>query len=315
MAIEGPLAPWASGMAERLTELGYCPRVVERHLQLAGGLSKYLNRHGLVVGDIGPEVIERFIASPRVSNRSWPPTARSLSWLIDYLVEVGVASPPVAAVERGGQRELIERYRDHLMMERGLEPATIAKYAWVATQFLTAQNGRALGVLSAAEVSGFVSGRGRELLGGRHAGAALVTGLRAFLRFARAEGLITRALDGAVPSVARWSGAGLPRGLSSTQVVALLASCDRRRALGRRDYAILVLLVRLGLRAAEVSALRLEDINWRAGEVLVRGKGRTEDRLPLPADVGAAMTAYLRSGRPAGPSGRCSCGDARRCGR
>ena len=93
----------------------------------------------------------------------------------------------------------------------------------------------------------------------------------------------------------------MPRGLTSKQVAALLVSCDRRRALGQRDYAILVLLVRLGLRAAEVSALRLDDIDWRAGEIVVRGKGRTEERLPLPADVGAAIAAYLRRGRPRRP--------------
>jgi site-specific recombinase XerD len=101
--------------------------------------------------------------------------------------------------------------------------------------------------------------------------------------------------------VARWSGAGLPRGLARGQVAALLASCDRRRATGRRDYAILVLLARLGLRAAEIAALRLDDIDWRAGEIVVRGKGRTEERLPLPCDVGEAIAAYLRRDRPRRP--------------
>ncbi|WP_158461479.1 tyrosine-type recombinase/integrase [Rhodococcus opacus] len=90
-------------------------------------------------------------------------------------------------------------------------------------------------------------------------------------------------LVGAVPSVARWSGATLPRGLTSTQVAALLSSGDRRRPLGRRDYAILLLLVRLGLRAAEVSGLRLDDIDWWTGEIVVRGKGRTEERAPRSA--------------------------------
>ena len=129
----------------------------------------------------------------------------------------------------------------------------------------------------------------------------LATGLRSFLGFALVEGLISAPLTGAVPSVARWSGAALPRGLTSKQVAALLASCDRRRGMGRRDYAILVLLARLGLRAAEVAALRLDDIDWRAGEIVVRGKGRSEERLPLPPDVGAAIAAYLRRGRPRRP--------------
>jgi site-specific recombinase XerD len=129
----------------------------------------------------------------------------------------------------------------------------------------------------------------------------LVNGLRSFLRFALVEGLIAGPLASAVPSVARWSGAGLPRGLACGQVTALLASCDRGRATGKRDYAILVLLARLGLRAAEIAALRLDDIDWRAGEIVVRGKGRTEERLPLPCDVGEAIADYLRHGRPRRP--------------
>jgi integrase/recombinase XerD len=125
--------------------------------------------------------------------------------------------------------------------------------------------------------------------------------MRSFLRFAVVEGLITAPLANAAPSVARRSGAGIPRGLSRAEVTALLATCDRHRATGRRDYAILVLLARLGLRAAEVTALRLDDINWRAAEIVVRGKGGTEERLPLPADVGEAIAAYLRRGRPRCP--------------
>jgi site-specific recombinase XerD len=129
----------------------------------------------------------------------------------------------------------------------------------------------------------------------------LATGLRSFLGFALLEGLIAAPLASAVPSAARWSGAALPRALAPGQVATLLASCDRRRPTGRRDYAILVLLVRLGLRAAEVAALRLEEIDWRAGEIVVRGRARTEEVLPLPSDVGAAIAAYLRRGRPRRP--------------
>src|SRR5262249_24055257 len=129
----------------------------------------------------------------------------------------------------------------------------------------------------------------------------LVNGMRSFLRFALVEGLITAPLADAVPSVARRPGAGLPRGLSPAEVSALLASCDRRRPTGTRDYAILVLLVRLGLRAAEVAALRLDDIYWVSGEIVVRGKGHTEQRLPLPSDVGEAIVAYLRHDRPQRP--------------
>lgn len=296
MVMQGPLAPWASGMAERLRALGYTPRLVDRHLHLAGALSGFLDRRGLRAADVSPEVIEAFVTAVRAKGNSKRPTARSLSWLVDYLGQVGVPIAPVAAVERTGPQGLIERYRNYLTVERGLDPGTIANYVRVVTGFLAAQGGRQLEALSAADVSQYMTSQCRQV--STRAAERLATGLRSFLGFALVEGLISRPLTGAVPSIARWSGAGLPRGLTSDQVAGLLASCDRRRALGRRNYAILVLLVRLGLRAGEVSALRLDDIDWRAGELVVRGKGRTEERLPLPPDVGAAIAAYLRDGRP-----------------
>jgi integrase/recombinase XerD len=299
MTMEGPLAPWAPGMAETLTALGYTPRLVERHLHLAGGLSKFLHRRGLAAADVEPGVIEQFVAALRAKNTSWRPTARSLSWLVDYLRQVGVATTADTPRERTGPQELIERYRDYLRVERGLEPVTIANYVRVVARFLAAQRGRELDELSAADVSEFMTSQCRQV-SARQA-ERLATGLRSVLGFALVQGLISRPLTGAVPSVARWSGAGLPRGLTAPQIAALLAGCDRRKAMGRRDYAILVLLMRLGLRAAEVSALRLDDIDWRAGEIVIRGKGRTEERLPLPPDVGAAIAAYLRQDRPQRP--------------
>jgi integrase/recombinase XerD len=299
MAMQGPLAPWAPGMAETLTALGYRPRLVERHLQLTGRLSKFLLRRGLAAADVSPEVVEQFVATLRAENGSCRPTSRSLSWLVDYLRRIGVATTPDAPRERTGEQELIERYREYLRVERGLEPVTIANYVRVVTRFLSAQRGRGLDELGAADVSEFMTSQCRQV--STRQAERLATGLRSFLGYALVEGLISRPLTGAVPSVARWSGTGLPGGLTSTQVAALLTSCDRRHPMGRRDYAILVLLVRLGLRAAEVSALRLDDIDWRAGEIVVRGKARTEHRLPLPPDIGSAIAAYLEQGRPRRP--------------
>jgi integrase/recombinase XerD len=299
MAMKGPLAPWASGMAQRLEALGYTRRMVEVHLQFAGGLSKFLLQRGVMAGDLSAELIEEFVGALRAKNRSWRPTSKALSWLVDYLRDVGVIAAPGAPSVRSGQQALIERYSDYLAAERGLEPVTVANYSRVVTLFLTVQAGRGLDEMAAGDVSRFMASQCR-LVSSRQA-ERLATGLRSFLGFALVEGLISVPLAGAVPSVARWSGAALPRALTSKQVAALLGSCDRRRASGRRDYAILVLLTRLGLRAAEVSALRLDDIDWRAGEIIVRGKGRTEERLPLPHDVGVAVAAYLQRGRPRRP--------------
>ena len=297
MVMVGPLAPWASGMAERLTTLGYTPRVAELHMRLARGLSRFLQRRGVTAEELSPELIGRFLGTVRWSGRR--PTPKMLAWMVDYLRDVGVAQEPIVRQPRSDRQLLVERYREYLTVERGLEPCTIANYGRVVTLFLTVHAGRGLDELTAADISRFMTSQCQQI--SVRAAERLATGLRSFLGFALVEGLISAPLTGAVPSVARWSGAGLPRGLTSKQVAALLVSCDRRRALGQRDYAILVLLVRLGLRAAEVSALRLDDIDWRAGEIVVRGKGRTEERLPLPADVGAAIAAYLRRGRSRRP--------------
>ena len=129
-----------------------------------------------------------------------------------------------------------------------------------------------------------------------------MSGLRAFLRFCFVEGLLEADLSQAVLAVSGRRRSSLPQGIGRTDASALLAACDRRSRLGRRDYAVIILLLRLGLRRGEVARLRLDDVEWRAGELLVRGKGGRVDRLPLPADVGEAIASYLRRGRPA--SGR-----------
>jgi integrase/recombinase XerD len=299
MAMKGPLAPWAPGMALRLETLGYTPRMVHVHLQFAGTFSRFLLRHGVTAGDVSPELIEQFVTGLRTKNTSWRPTSKRLSWLVEYLRDVGVIGPVVVPEPRTAQQVLLQRYSQYLTVERGLEPDTVANYVRVVTTFLGAHADVLLGDLCAADISRFMTTQCQRVSARQV--ERLATGLRSFLGFALVEGLISVPLAAAVPSVARWSGAALPRDLTAKQVAALLASCDRRTAMGRRDYAILVLLGRLGLRAVEVSALRLDDIDWRAGEIVVRGKGRTEARLPLPPDVGRAIAAYLRRGRPRRP--------------
>jgi len=154
-----------------------------------------------------------------------------------------------------------------------------------------------LGGLSAADVVAFVVARCPAQ--SRGAAKMTVTALRSLLGFLYLRGLVVGPLANVVPSTASWRLSGLPRALEPEQVDALLASCDRGTATGRRDFAVLVMLARLGLRAGEVAALRLDDVDWRAGELVVAGKGRRAERLPLPADVGEAIVAYLQQGRPA----------------
>lgn len=299
MVIEGPLAPWATGIAGQLKTLGYAPSTAAGHMYLVGRLSRFLQQRRLVVGELSTEVVEEFFRDLHAHHGSSWPTPKAFRWLVEYLRDIDVAPPPLPAPPQSWEGEVVDRYRRYLLDERGLARKTVVARERTARLFLAEHSGRELHGLDAGDVSRFVTRQVRHLT--VRSAERLVNGMRSFLRFALVEGLIAAPLASAVPSVARWSGAGLPRGLSRGEVAALLASCDRRRATGRRDYAIVVLLARLGLRAAEVASLRLDDIDWRAGEIVVRGKGRTEERLPLPSDVGAAVAAYLRRGRPQRP--------------
>ena len=168
-----------------------------------------------------------------------------------------------------------------------------------ARRFLAARCGQAsepVIELDASDVTSFVL----EVSSRYSTGASkhIVTVLRSLLRYLYLEGRLAVDLTGAVPAVAGWRLQSLPKALDAHEVRRLLRACDRRRHVGRRDYAVLLLMVRLGLRQGEVAALELDDIDWRAGEFLVRGKGRSEERLPLPGDVGEALVRYLRTSRP-----------------
>ena len=192
--------------------------------------------------------------------------------------------------------ELVEDYRGWLVTERALAANTIDYYVRAARLLLWELEGRDLAELTLGEVSGVMVRHSRRL--GVGSAKNLATGLRSFLGYLYLRGLSDRQLAQAVPAPPRPHGAGLPRWLSSPELVALLAASDETSEVGRRDHAILVILVRLGLRAAEVAGLSLDDIDWRAGEITVSGKGARTERLPLPVDVGEALVAYLEHGRP-----------------
>jgi site-specific recombinase XerD len=211
---------------------------------------------------------------------------------MDGETRVGMVS---GAVVEGWVEEVLAGYRGFLRLERGVGEVTVAGYEPDARLFVchcAGPEGLGLEGLTAADVSGFLA---REC-GVRRVAAArrLVTVARSVLRYLHVAGVIGAPLDWAVPAVAPVRGRSLPRGVSPETVAALLDSCDRRRVVGRRDYAIVLLLVRLGLRAGEVAGLGFDDLDWRAGEVLVHGKGGRRDRLPLPVDVGEALADYLR---------------------
>jgi site-specific recombinase XerD len=199
---------------------------------------------------------------------------------------------------------LADGYVAHLRMDRGLAENSIAVYAPGARAFLAHRVATAgqldLETLDAKAISTFLV----ERIGGRSSESArlLSIGLRSFLRFLVLRGVIARDLSGAVPRVRTYQQTGVPVVLSPDEVERVLSTADRSMPRGRRDYAVLLLLARLGLRASEVVSLELGDIHWRAAEIVVRGKGPRRDHVPLLADVGEALAQYLREDRGTSPS-------------
>ena len=295
----GPLVGFEAGYRASLVAHGYKPRTVTTLLGLTRKLGGWMESGGWAVNDLSSAVVEEFLAEVRASGCSFQPTLATLDSLLDYLRGLGTVPVEQAPPAPAGIDATVAEFRRYLASERGLVPETVDTYARAATTLLSwlDEHGRGdLSELTARDVVGFVT----DVCPGRGTGWAklLLTGVRSFLGFAHLTGLTPVRLVGAVPSAAGWSGTSLPRGLGAAEVQALLRACDRRRVKGRRDYAIVVLLVRLGLRAAEVAALTLDDLDWRAGEIVVHGKGDHHERLPLPADVGQAVATYLRWSRP-----------------
>jgi site-specific recombinase XerD len=299
--ISGPLEAFRAGFAAELGRLGYRRTPATFQLQLMAHASRWLDGEGFGAEGLTSEVVERFLADRRAAGYTDRVTWRAMVPLLGYLRGLGVAPPPSPRVAVGAVEVLLVDYREYLAVERGLTADTIEGYVLAVRPFLEDRlrddEELDLGVLSARDVIAFVVAR----CPGQSKGAAkmTVTGLRSLLGFLHLRGLIAGPLADAVPSTASWRLSGLPRALEPEQLQALLDCCDRQSPGGRRDYAVLVMLSRLGLRGGEVAALRIEDVDWRAGELRISGKGRRDERLPLPDDVGEAIVAYLQNGRPA----------------
>ena len=299
--VTGPLAEYAPGFRDELFRLGYTPLTAACQLRLAAHLSRWMTAEELGTQDLDMPAAERYFAARRSAGYANERTVEALGPLLGYLRRLGAA--PLPAAEPVTEASLLlDRFAAYLTVERGLAPGTVTLNIRLARPFLQqrtpGRDGRLdLEQLTAAEVRAFVLDQARKQ---PRSAKRIVTALRCLLRFLHVDGILALPLAGAVPSPAGHALAGLPRALEPGQVEAMLASCDPAVATGRRDRAVLLLLSRMGLRAGEVAGLGLDDIDWRRGEITVCGKGGRRDRLPLPADVGAAIVAYLRDGRPAG---------------
>ena len=294
----GPLAPHATGLAGELARLGFTEMSARGQLGLAAHLSRWLAAAGLGTMALTAPVAEEYLAARRAAGYTAYLTPKALAPLLGYLRELGVAPEAEIAVPATQAEALLERYRRYLLAERGLREKVARGYVDSVRPFVAscaAVDGADLRRLTAGDVTAFLTVQSRRLA--PKTAQRLATALRSLLRFWHVEGLISGPLDRAVPKVANRR-PGLPRPLDPAQVRALLATCDRGTAGGRRDLAMMTLLARMGLRAGEVAGLRLDDIDWRRGEIIVAGKGNRRDQLPLPADAGEAVADWLQHGRP-----------------
>jgi integrase/recombinase XerD len=297
--VAGPLAPFASGFCVELAGRGYASASAARHLQLMACLSCWMAAEGIAASELTPERVALFVVYRRGAGHRHMRTARALVALLGYLRSLGVVAERSAAKTDAPVDLLVESYRGYLLVERGLAAGTVSYYERVARLFVSeisaADGGLNLDRVTSADVGRFVL----EQCAARSVGSAkkVVMALRSLLRFLHLEGFTAGDLAGAVPAVAPQP-RSLPRALDARVVARLLDSCDRRTKTGRRDFAAMMVLARLGLRACEVAAIELSDIDWVAGELLVRGKGGRRERLPLPIDVGRALAGYVQRGRP-----------------
>jgi site-specific recombinase XerD len=292
------LTSFADGFRVHLVEQGYSLWSAQFQLLLVAHLSRWMEAEGLDVAQLTPPVVERFLAERRRQGYVTKLSPRGIRPLLGYLDGLGVfpAREDVCTpVDR-----LLDEFRRYLLEERALAAGSVRLYEPVARGFLEERSepiDADLARLSGVEVNAFVVRESRRR--GRASSLTMVCALRSLLRFLHVRGLIAASMATAVPSIPRRR-EDLPRGLDAGQVRSLLDGCDRATSVGRRDFAILTVLARLGLRRGEVARLELEDVDWRAGEIVIGGKGSRIDRLPLPGDVGQALADYLRHGRPAG---------------
>jgi site-specific recombinase XerD len=296
----GPLASYLDAYLELIEQEGFLPSSVPMQMYAIARFSNWLQTWQVDLHEVDEAAVERFLQRDPGMLRSGEPAP--LRRFLAMLREIGVTVAKVPEPSNGQQR-FINEYRRYLLQERGLAETSLLNYVPFAEQLLSNRFGQAdmdLSELKATDVTKFMQGRAHQLSPGQ--AKLLVTALRSFLRYLRYQGEISVDLAGCVPPVAVWSLSTVPKFLPAGTVQRVLDRCERDTADGKRNYAVLLLLARLGLRACEIVALSLDDIDWDDGRLTIRCKGGRWAQLPMPADVGEAIAIYLRSGRP-----RCVC--------
>jgi integrase/recombinase XerD len=283
---------------ESLSSRNYKPETLTNYRYLLRRFGRLLEAERIAPSELTPDLavaLGRRLPTTPKSQIKVPNLARLF---VAHLIEIGVATRPPLAPAQAERHELLDNFETYLLRQRGLSPRSVYHVLRFADRFLDHRFGEYmldLPALNARDVVAFME----HLLSRKRPfrDKTPATHLRSFFQYLFAQGLTTTNLSLCVPRAHKPWGARLPRYLSPDQVEAVLASVRTNPRRGARDYAMLLLMARLGLRAPEVIAIQLDDIDWRAGELLVRGKGQRHDRLPIPPDVGEAISKYLREGR------------------
>jgi site-specific recombinase XerD len=294
-----PLAAALAVYARRLHEDGYATHSGFVQLRLLGCFNRWLGRKGLSSEDMDPGTIQQYLRGRERSGKVRRGDSAALLRLLAMLQpnRSDATAPRPTAAETA-----LAQFQEYLRTERSLTEATVINYTPVVRSFLSESCPRGAvswRKITAGNITAFVQ-RQATLITSKRA-PLVVTALRSFLRYLFHRGLVAADLAGCVPTIATWSLSKVPRFLPEEQIQKILDSCDTETAIGKRDYALLLLMARLGLRAGEVVALTLDDFDWESGLITVRGKGKRAAQMPLPSEVGTAIAEYLSAGRP-----RCS---------
>lgn len=300
----GPYGDHIERYGARLVAVGLAHHGTWRCLNVVGGLLSWMVSRRCALALLDERMVDQYLATRARKQSIQPGDRAALTRWLAVLREAGViASLPAPSLTP--HEQIFADFADYLRRQRGLAPKSIVRHVPTIRQFLCEvcpAGTDDLAKISREDVIRYVERHAHD--GSPKTGKVMCWSLRAFLRYLHHTGLHPASLADSVPSMRGWKLTTLPTYLSATQVQKVLDGCDRTTVMGRRDYAILMMLAKLGLRADEVATLTLDDIDWRAGELLIRAKGRQRVRMPMPPDVGTAIVAYLRDGRPESSSRR-----------
>ena len=301
---EGPLGTHIDLFAKRLLKEGHCTQSAWCNLRIVSDFSHWLAQNGFGLHELNEQTVERYLEFHLRNRYPYLSTRPAMKRLLSVLREANAIAPiPPKVLDPLEQIE--EDFCRYLIQARGLVRVTINRHLPIVRLFLgeeCSQGRRAISRLGAADIMKFVERHVHDH--GPRSAQMMCWTLRAFTRYLQYRGYFSENLSNSVPTVRRWALASLPSHLHPKQIEKVLDTCDRHNPIGLRDYAILMLLARLGLRAIEIVRLTLDDFEWQSGKFTVQGKGGQRALLPLPVDVGAAIADYLQHGRP--------CSDSRR---